>query len=228
MQTFALPPIHPEGPKFIGLFALGSLVLFWIWSPLGWAGAVATLWCLYFFRDPHRVTPTRQGLVIAPADGVIQAIQPAAPPPELGLGDTARIRISIFMNVFNVHVNRSPVAGEVVASAYRPGHFMNAALDKASEDNERQSVCLRSAEGKEFVIVQIAGLVARRIKCDLAVGQKVRAGERFGIIRFGSRVDLYLPDGVAPLAVVGQTTLGGETVLADMVSQEGPRLGEVR
>jgi phosphatidylserine decarboxylase len=227
MQSFAIPPIHPEGPIFLGLFALATAVLFWIWTPLGWVGVVATIWCAYFFRDPQRVTPMRDGLVVAPADGVIQAIQPAALPPDIGLGEAARTRISIFMNVFNVHVNRAPIDGEVVALAYRPGKFLNASLDKASVDNERHAVHIRGNDGHDLVVVQIAGLVARRIKCDLVARQKIRAGERFGIIRFGSRVDVYLPDGVAPLVSVGQLTIGGETVLADMKSQEGPRLGEV-
>lgn len=228
LSAFALPPVHPEGPRFVGIFALATFILFWVWPPLGWIGTVATCWCAYFFRDPARVTPTRGDLVIAPADGVIQAIQPAAPPAEIGLGDRPRTRISIFMNVFNVHVNRSPIDGEIVALSYRPGKFLNAALDKASDDNERQSIHIRASDGRDFAMVQIAGLIARRIKCDLVVGRKVRAGERFGIIRFGSRVDIYLPDGVAPLVAAGQVMIGGETVLADARSQEGSRLGEVR
>jgi len=228
LSTVTWSPIHPEGPKFVGIFVVLTLILFWIWTPAGWIGVVATLWCAYFFRDPARVTPTREGLVIAPADGVIQAIQPAAPPPEAGIGDQPRIRISIFMNVFNVHVNRMPIDGEVVALNYRPGKFLNAALDKASDENERNSLVIRTSDGREFALVQIAGLVARRIKCDVAKGARVKAGERFGIIRFGSRVDVYLPDGVVPLVMAGQTTVGGETILADMRAQEGPRLGEVR
>ena len=228
MSAFVWPPIHPEGPKFLAIFLVATLILFWIWTPLGWIGVVLSAWCAYFFRDPQRVTPDRPGLVISPADGIIQAIQPAVPPAELGLGDKARMRLSIFMNVFNVHVNRSPVAGEVVALDYRPGKFLNAALDKASEENERQSVLIRTADGHEFALVQIAGLIARRIKCDLAKGQKVRAGERFGIIRFGSRVDVYLPDGVQPLVAAGQTAVAGETVIADFRAQEAAREGEVR
>ena len=228
MSPFTWPPIHHEGPTFLAIFALATLILFWIWTPLGWVGVAATIWCACFFRDPDRVTPDREGLVIAPADGMIQAIQPAAPPLELGLGGQSRMRISIFMNVFNVHVNRSPVSGEVVALHHRPGKFLNAALDKASEENERQSIHLRTGDGRDFAIVQIAGLIARRIRCDLVVGRSVRAGERFGIIRFGSRVDIYLPDGFAPLVAVGQTSVGGETVLADARSEEGARLGEVR
>jgi phosphatidylserine decarboxylase len=223
-----LTPIHRAGWPFIALFAAITLLLWWLATPLGLIGLVLTAWCVYFFRDPPRVTPDRAGLVICPADGVVQMIQPAVPPAELGLDQRPLNRISIFMNVFNVHVNRCPVDAEVIALAYRPGKFFNAALDKASEHNERQSVHFRTAEGVNFCVVQIAGLVARRIKCDLTAGKKVRAGERFGIIRFGSRVDVYLPEGVQPQVCVGQTTIGGETVLADTDAEEAARLGAVR
>jgi len=223
-----LTPIHREGWRFIAIFAIVTAVLWYIALPLGLVGLVLTLWCVYFFRDPSRVTPTRSGLVIAPADGVVQMIQPAIPPLEIGLDQRPLTRISIFMNVFNVHVNRSPVDADVIALAYRPGKFVNAALDKASEHNERQSIHLRTADGLNFCVVQIAGLVARRIKCDLTAGKAVQAGERFGIIRFGSRVDVYLPDGVQPLVAVGQMTTAGETVLADYRSDEAARLGEIR
>jgi phosphatidylserine decarboxylase len=223
-----LTPIHREGWPFIAIFAVVTALLWWFAEPLGLVGLVLTLWCIYFFRDPARVTPSRAGLVIAPADGVVQMIQPAIPPSEIGLDQRPLTRISIFMNVFNVHVNRSPIDAEVIALAYRPGKFFNAALDKASEYNERQSIHLRTADGLNFCVVQIAGLVARRIKCDLMAGKTVRAGERFGIIRFGSRVDVYLPDGVQPLVAVGQLTTAGETVLADIRSDEAARLGEMR
>jgi phosphatidylserine decarboxylase len=223
-----LTPIHRAGWPFIALFAAITLLLWWLATPLGLIGLVLTAWCVYFFRDPPRVTPDRAGLVICPADGVVQMIQPAVPPAELGLDQRPLNRISIFMNVFNVHVNRCPVDAEVIALAYRPGKFFNAALDKASEHNERQSVHFRTAEGVNFCVVQIAGLVARRIKCDLTAGKKVRAGERFGIIRFGSRVDVYLPEGVQPQVCVGQTTIGGETVLADTDAEEAARVGAVR
>jgi phosphatidylserine decarboxylase len=223
-----LTPIHRAGWPFIALFAAITLLLWWLATPLGLIGLVLTAWCVYFFRDPARVTPDRAGLVISPADGVVQMIQPAVPPAELGLDQRPLNRISIFMNVFNVHVNRCPVDAEVIALAYRPGKFFNAALDKASEHNERQSVHFRTNEGVNFCVVQIAGLVARRIKCDLTAGKKVRAGERFGIIRFGSRVDVYLPEGVQPQVCVGQTTIGGETVLADTNAEEAARLGAVR
>ncbi|HWA41596.1 MAG TPA: phosphatidylserine decarboxylase [Hypericibacter adhaerens] len=223
-----LVPIHREGWRFAGLFALATLLLWWLWTPLGWLGLIATLWCIYFFRDPPRVTPIRPGLVVAPADGVVQSIEPAVPPAELGMPALPLTRIGIFMNVFDVHVNRMPVDGTVLSLSYRPGKFFNASLDKASEFNERQSVRLRTPEGQEFAVVQIAGLVARRIRCDIEADQSVRAGERFGLIRFGSRVDVYLPEGTAPLVVVGQRSVAGETVLADLQSNEPMRRGEMR
>jgi phosphatidylserine decarboxylase len=224
-----LVPIHREGWLFIGVFALASLALGLVASPiLGWCGLVLTAWCVYFFRDPDRVVPSRGGLVVSPADGVVQMIQPAVPPPEIGLPAIPLIRISIFLNIFDVHVNRVPADGTIKRLAYRPGKFLNAALDKASEENERQAVLMTTSDGRELAFVQIAGLVARRIRCDLQDHQSVRAGERFGLIRFGSRVDLYLPDGAAPLVAVGQRMVGGESVLADLVSNEPARQGEVR
>lgn len=223
-----LVPLHREGWRFVAIFAAGTLVLFLLSDFLGWIGVILTLWCAYFFRDPPRVTPTRPGLIVAPADGVVQLIEPATPPIEMELGDDPRTRISIFMNVFDVHVNRIPVDGDVTALAYRPGKFLNAALDKASEDNERQSIKIATPGGKEIVVVQIAGLVARRILCELGDGQSVRAGERFGMIRFGSRVDVYLDEAMAPLVAVGQRTIGGETVLADCNGPDDAMEGEVR
>jgi phosphatidylserine decarboxylase len=223
-----LVPIHRDGWCFIAAFAVVALILAVIAAPLGWIGAALTLWCIYFFRDPPRVTPTRAGLVVSPADGIVQMIQRALPPPELGLAPQALLRVSIFMNVFDVHVNRMPADGTVTALAYRPGKFFNASLDKASELNERQAIRLGLPDGRDIVLVQIAGLVARRIRCDLRQRQGVRAGERFGLIRFGSRVDVYLPEGVAPLVAVGQTAVAGETVVADLTGGEGPRQGEVR
>jgi phosphatidylserine decarboxylase len=228
LSTFTVPPIHKEGLRFVAIFAVVTAIMFAIWQPLGWLGVILTLWCCYFFRNPERVTPTREGLVISPADGVVQMIQPAIPPAELGMDQRPLTRISIFMNVFDVHVNRAPISSEVIALAYRPGKFVNAALDKASEHNERQSIHLRTRDGLNICVVQIAGLVARRIKCDLVAGRSVRAGERFGLIRFGSRVDVYLPDGIAALACVGQRAVAGETVLADIRSDESSRLGEQR
>jgi phosphatidylserine decarboxylase len=209
-----IPPIHPEGYPFIGGFALATLILFWIWSPLGWIGTVLTIWCALFFRDPVRVTPVREGIVVAPADGRISMITQALPPAELGLGDRPLPRVSIFMSVFNCHVNRSPVTGRIERIAYRPGKFINAELDKASEDNERNSLVISTAQGRVGVI-QIAGLVARRIVSFVREGQSIGAGERFGLIRFGSRLDVYLPDGTKLLVAEGQTALAGETILAD-------------
>lgn len=226
--TSVLVPIHKEGHKFILIFAAITLLLFLLWEPLGWLGVILTAWCAYFFRDPDRLTPIRDGLLIAPADGVVSLITEAAPPPELGLGEMARPRISIFMNVFNCHVNRSPVSGTVTRTAYRPGLFLNADLDKASDDNERHSLVIDTADGKSYVVVQIAGLVARRIVNDVKDGDALLAGERFGLIRFGSRVDVYLEPGESPLVSVGQTMIAGETVLADTKSDETARLAEIR
>jgi phosphatidylserine decarboxylase len=210
-----LVPIHPEGYPFIGLFALASLILFWLWTPLGWIATALTIWCVLFFRDPPRVTPVREGLVIAPADGRISMIVNAVPPKELDLGERPLPRVSIFMSVFNCHVNRSPVAGRIDRIVYRAGKFLNADLDKASEDNERNSLVVATPAGR-IGVVQIAGLVARRIVSFVKEGQAIGQGERFGLIRFGSRVDVYLPDGVRPLVGPGQTAVGGETVLADL------------
>jgi phosphatidylserine decarboxylase len=217
-----LAPITPEGYPFIGAFAFASLILFWLWTPLGWLGTIATLWCIYFFRDPVRVTPVREGLVVAPADGRVSQITTAAPPHELGLGAKPLPRISIFMSVFNCHVNRSPVTGRVEKIVYQPGKFVNADLDKASLDNERNSLVI-VAGATRLAVVQIAGLVARRIVCFVKEGQPVGAGERFGMIRFGSRLDIYLPENTPPLVAVGQTAIAGETVLADLLSVDAGR-----
>ena len=195
---------------------------------LGIAGVVLTLWCVYFFRDPERITPVREGLIISPADGVGKMIDKAPPPKELNMGDKDRWRICVFMNVFNVHVNRIPISGTVTALNYRPGKFLNASLDKASELNERQSLGLTLDGGKDIAFVQIAGLVARRILCDVTEGKEMKTGERFGMIRFGSRVDVYLPDGVKPMVAVGQTAIAGETVIADIQAKEPVRAGETR
>jgi phosphatidylserine decarboxylase len=223
-----LVPIHKAGWPFIALFIAASVVLGYFVEPLLWIGLIVTGWCVYFFRDPPRMTPLRPGLVVAPADGRVQYVGPAKPPAELGLGDGEMTRISIFLNVFDVHINRIPLDGTVTRLEYHAGKFVNAALDKASEDNERQSVLIETGDGRRLGVVQIAGLVARRIVCNLEPGQVVKAGERFGLIRFGSRTDLFLPDGVAPLVAVGQRAVGAETVLADLASDEGPRLAEVR
>ena len=218
-----LAPIHPEGFPFIGGFALASLVFFWLWPPLGWIGTVLTLWCAYFFRDPTRVTPVREGIVVSPADGRISRIINAVPPPELGMGAKPLTRVSIFMSVFNCHVNRSPVSGRIERIAYHPGKFLNADLDKASEDNERNGLVIATAGGTRIVVVQIAGLVARRIVSFVREGVTIGAGERFGLIRFGSRLDVYLTDGVRPMVAEGQTAIAGETVLADLRAPDSGR-----
>jgi phosphatidylserine decarboxylase len=210
-----IAPIHPEGYPFIGGFALASLILFWLWTPLGWLGTLATLWCAYFFRDPVRVTPLRDSLVIAPADGRVSRVMNAPPPLELGLGDRPLPRISIFMSVFDCHVNRSPVSGRIERKVYRPGAFLSADLDKASEDNERNAYVIATVRAR-IGVVQIAGLVARRIVAFVQEGQTVAAGDRIGMIRFGSRVDVYLPEGGRALVEEGQTAIAGETVLADL------------
>lgn len=217
-----IPPIHPEGYPFIGGFALASLVLFLIWTPLGWIGTILTVWCALFFRDPRRVTPLREGVVVSPADGRVSMVVQVVPPAELGLGDKPLPRISIFMSVFNCHVNRSPVTGRVERISYRPGKFINAELDKASEDNERNSLVISTPAG-QIGVTQIAGLVARRIVCFVREGQSMTAGERFGLIRFGSRLDVFLPEGSKALVAEGQTAVAGETVLADFRIGDGGR-----
>jgi phosphatidylserine decarboxylase len=218
-----LTPIHPEGYPFIGGFALVSIVLLWLWPPLGWLATLATLWCAYFFRDPPRVTAVRDGLVVAPADGRISQISNAVPPIELDLGERPLPRISIFMSVFDCHVNRSPVDGRIERMVYRAGKFLSADLDKASEDNERNAFVIATASGPRIAVIQIAGLIARRIVPFTREGETVGAGQRIGMIRFGSRVDVYLPEGTRQLVAEGQTALAGETVLADLKPTEAAR-----
>ncbi|WP_299971093.1 phosphatidylserine decarboxylase [uncultured Roseobacter sp.] len=220
LGTF-IKPMHPEGLKFVGIFAAVTAGLFLFTPVLGWVGVGLTIWCYYFFRDPERVTPTSPDVIVSPADGIISLIEQAVPPAELGMEDKALIRVSVFMNVFNCHVNRIPIAGQITAVTYRPGKFFNASLDKASADNERNSLCIRTSEGQELAIVQIAGLVARRIVCFVKPGDVLQTGERFGLIRFGSRLDVYLPPGVVPRVSIGQTMVAGETVLANLQRSEG-------
>ena len=215
LDTF-VKPMHREGYRFVAIFAAVTLVLFWIWDPLGWMGVGLTVWCYYFFRDPKRAIPQGRGLIVSPADGVVSLMERASPPPELGLGSAPLMRVSVFMNVFNCHVNRAPIAARVVKMIYRPGTFLNASMDKASEDNERNSLLLELPDGRTIVVVQIAGLVARRIVPFVHEGDGLRTGERFGLIRFGSRVDTYLPNGVEPLVCLGQNMVAGETVMAEM------------
>jgi phosphatidylserine decarboxylase len=216
-------PIHSDGHKFIAIGLLVTLVGFFLWDPLGWVAAGITAWICYFFRDPDRVTPLRDGLVISPADGRVSLIEKVRPPKELGLGDEERVRISVFLSVFDVHVNRAPVAGRIKRSVYIPGAYLNAALDKASEDNERRALVIETTGGTEIGVVQIAGLVARRIVTFSQEGDNVGVGQRFGLIRFGSRVDTFLPPGHGPLVAVGQRAIAGETVLADLKSAEPER-----
>ena len=217
-----LVPIHPQGYPFIGGFALASLILFFLWTPLGWVGTLATAWCAYFFRDPVRVTPLREGLVVSPADGRVSLVVNAVPPPELGLSERPLPRISIFMSVFDCHVNRSPMSGRIERMVYRAGKFINADLDKASEDNERNALIIATARVR-IGVVQIAGLVARRIVPFVREGQTIVAGDRIGMIRFGSRLDVYLPEGGRALVAEGQTAIAGETVLADLTVNDAGR-----
>jgi phosphatidylserine decarboxylase len=212
--------IHKEGYVFIFLFAAASLVLSTFSSKLGWIGFFLTIWCIYFFRNPTRVTPVGESLVISPADGIVQNIVSSKAPSELGMGDEEMTRVSIFLSVFDVHVNRVPANGKITAVHYHPGKFLNASLDKASIHNERQSISMKTESGPDIAFVQIAGLIAKRIVCDLENGQEVKAGERFGIIRFGSRMDVYLPKKIQPLVAIGQTMIGGESIIADLSSKK--------
>ena len=225
MLRRVLAPLHPDGFKFVATGVLATLLLFLLWAPAGWAAAVVTLWMVYFFRDPWRVTPTRPGLLISPADGIVVSIAAATPPAELAMGDMAVVRIGIFLNIFDVHVTRAPVGGRVAAMRYTKGRFVNASLDKASEGNERLAIRIAPPEGPDVAFVLVAGLVARRIVCNLYDGQQVATGQRVGIIRFGSRVDIYCPPPYVPMVVAGQRMVGGETVIADRFAEESPRRG---
>lgn len=220
--------IHRDGWKFVAIFAAFSVLLGYVFLPLCSLGIILTAWCLYFFRNPERVTPTRANLVVSPADGIVTSIGSFPPPPELNLGPELFTRISIFLNVFNVHVNRIPIGGRILQSIYNPGKFFNATLDKASEHNERQTLLVETDQQQKVIFVQIAGLIARRICCDVRANDYVLTGARFGLIRFGSRVDVYLPHGSASQVTVGQIMIGGETVLADLNSSEPSRIGELR
>ena len=230
-QIFA--PIHSDGWKFIAIAACVTLILFLLWLPAGWVGVIATIWIAYFFRDPWRVTPTRPGLIVSPADGIVAAIRPAPPPPELDMGTAPVPRISIFLNLLDVHVARMPAGGRVAARRYTKGLFVNASLDKASADNERLAIRIARPDGPngggpDIAFVLIAGLVARRIVCPVHEGQLLGPGERIGIIRFGSRADIYCPPPYLPLVAVGQRTIAGETVLADRNAAEAERGGVAR
>ncbi len=227
-RRYILPNINNEGWRFVGIFAAVTALLAILWQPLGWLGLVLTVWCYYFFRDPERITPDMADVVVSPADGTVQMIAKVKAPKELDMGDKTFTRISIFMSVFNVHVNRAPASGKITKSVYVPGKFLNATLDKASKDNERQVLSMKTSSGKEIAFVQIAGLVARRILCEAKEGQEYRAGERFGLIRFGSRLDVYLPEGVAPQVCLGQTMIAGETILANLKSDAPEMKGVIR
>lgn len=228
LQRYIFPNINNEGWRFISIFAAITALLAIIWLPLGVVGLVLTIWCYYFFRDPDRVTPQINDVVVSPADGVVQMITRVTGPEELGLNNKTFNRVSIFMSVFNVHVNRAPATGKILRLAYIKGKFFNATLDKASKDNERQLLAMRTECGKEIAFVQIAGLIARRIVCFAKEGQTYQAGERFGLIRFGSRLDVYLPTDIEPQVCVGQTMVAGETVLANLKS-DAPRVeGDIK
>ncbi|MEI6985685.1 MAG: phosphatidylserine decarboxylase [Rhodospirillaceae bacterium] len=220
--------VHPVGWRYITITMVVASLAAFIVPKMLCVGFVFSLWCGFFFRDPSRVTPTREGLLVSPADGVIRAISTVVPPVELGLEPLEACKISVFLSVFDVHINRIPIAGTVEKKIYRPGKHINACFDKASTDNEAMAMRLRLPDGRAIGVVQIAGLIARRIVSYVSEGQAVVAGERFGMIKFGSRVDIYLPAGVAPLVVAGQYLLGGETVIADLLSNEAPRVGEIR
>lgn len=213
LSTF-VKPMHPEGRKFVAIFAAVTIVLFLLWEPLGWIGVGLTVWVYYFFRDPERVVPNEDGIMVSPADGIVSLLEPAVPPIELGLGSEPMTRVSVFMSVFNCHVNRIPAAGRITTVAYHHGKFLNASLDKASEQNERNGITVELSDGRQYGVVQIAGLVARRIMCWSEEGSDMQRGERFGLIRFGSRLDIYLPSGTKPTVQIGQTMIAGETIIA--------------
>ncbi len=226
MMRSVLAPIHPDGWRFIAVAVVAAVLLFWLgWTPVGWLALVIAAWITYFFRDPWRMTPSRAGLVVSAADGVVVVADRVVPPKELDMGEAPMTRIGVFLNVFDVHVNRIPLGGRVRKLAYTKGKFLNASLDKASEENERMAIRIASTDGPDVAVVQIAGLIARRIVCSLTEGQEVATGERLGLIRFGSRTDVYLPADWAPLVVKGQRVIGGETVLADATSREPQREG---
>lgn len=214
-MTSFLAPIHKDGYKFVGIFAAVTLVLYMINSSLGMVGITLTVWCAYFFRNPARATPSDPHLLISPADGIVSLLQEVAPPADYEMGMERRWRVSIFLNVFDVHLQRIPLSGTVEKIIYHPGKFLNASLDKASDENERQTVIV-NREGTKVAFIQIAGLIARRIVCEIKQGQRVSVGQLYGLIRFGSRVDIYLPVGVTPKVLIGQRMIGGETVIADL------------
>ncbi len=225
-QTNPLSIIHNEGWKFIALFAFVTMLLSFIWAPLGWLGFLLTAWCAYFFRNPVRVVPTREGLMVSPADGKVVKVVKVVPPAEYDMGDHEVWRISVFLNIFNVHVNRIPLAGSIEKILYQPGQFLNASFEHASLNNERNTLVVKLDKKQKYAVSQIAGLIARRIVCDVKEGDTAQTGEVFGLIRFGSRTDIYLPLGVNPSVVEGQSAIAGETILADLQHLEDQRLGK--
>lgn len=229
MYQISLPKIHKEGFLFIGIFLGITLILSLFSCVLGYIGLILTGWCAYFFRDPDRVVPMQKGLIVSPADGVVHTIvEDAETPEEMDLPKGKWTRISIFLNVFNVHVNRVPLGGKIIKSVYHPGKFLNASLDKASKENERQTLVVETATKEIIGFTQIAGLIARRIRCDIREQDDVKTGQRFGLIRFGSRCDIYLPSSLVPQIIVGQKTIAGETVIADIAAKGAkPLEGEI-
>lgn len=223
-------PVHKDGRVYVAIFAGITLFTYMVTelAAIFWIGTILTAWCAYFFRDPDRVTPQKEGLIIAPADGVVQSVKPSVPPAELDMGSEECTRISIFMNVFDVHINRIPIDGKIIRQAYTTGAYLNASFEKACEENERHAILMETTAGNNIAFVQIAGFVARRIKCWVNDGAELKAGERFGLIQFGSRVDVYLPKGVNSLVAVGQRAIAGETVIANEKGREKQRYGEVR
>ncbi len=225
----SFPPIHSAGYGFIAISCVVTLILLAMSTFLGMLALIITAWMVYFFRNPVRIVPDNFGLVVSPADGVVNLItNNIEAPEELGLKDKKFTRVSIFLNVFDVHVNRIPIGGKITKLNYRPGKFLSADLDKASSDNERQSVVVETEDGKEIVFVQIAGLIARRILCDLHDGQLVQTGDQYGIIRFGSRVDVYLPEGINPQVMIGSRVLGGQSIIADLVNNPSQPTGTAK
>lgn len=213
--------IHPDGWLFIGAFGFATFILSLLSNNLGWIGFLLTCWCVYFFRTPPRVTPVRDGLIVSAADGKVVDIKKVIPPEILEMGSEQRTRVSIFLNIFDVHANRIPIDGTIKKVVYHPGQFVNASFDKASDLNERNTIVIDMGDEKKIAVVQIAGLIARRIRCDVDFDDEVKVGEIFGIIRFGSRVDIYLPIDVEPMVLEGQRAIAGETIIADMNNPKG-------
>lgn len=227
-RRFIMPPIHPEGWRFVAVFAAMTLLMWILFKPLGVICLVLTVWCYFFFRDPQRAVPAGDSLVLSPADGIVSKIADVVPPKEMEMGDEPMTRVSIFMSVFSVHVNRAPMAGKIVKMHYRPGAFVDVSLDKESENNERMEMVVETDKGVKIGVIQVAGLVARRILSFAQEGQRLTAGQRFGLIRFGSRLDIYLPTDVAPAVVEGQIAVAGETILADLSVKGAARTGEMQ